>query len=71
MSISVSYTKVGVNLGDHAQDVINMIEVGPDETVESLVRRTIESRATWSESPYADYLTIRIVKPFSIEEGEF
>jgi hypothetical protein len=39
--IQITMTEPGVNMGDHAQDVVTAVEAKPDETVADLVERLL------------------------------
>lgn len=67
--ISVILTNVGVHMGDHAQDVVNVLDVDPDMTIGQLVESELTDPAPrWDTSvtgrvPKSDnYLTIRIAR---------
>lgn len=74
--IVVQKTRVGVNMGDHAQDITEAHEVAPGETVEHLVERLL-SRDVWKsldlrtvhEPDHESYLVIRIAVPADTDEG--
>ena len=40
-TVSILHTRVGVHMGDHAQDIVNAMRPDPGETVEQLIRRTL------------------------------
>lgn len=66
--INVLLTKQGVNMGDHAQDVTTIVVADPDETVRSLVERTLTQKVGFREhsSLHAQddwLLTIRAARP--------
>jgi hypothetical protein len=73
MRIGVSLTRVGVNMGDHAQDIITDHEVGEGETVESLVERLLYDDSWTYDTPakiaatrkpkHEWYLTVRVTEP--------
>jgi hypothetical protein len=60
--ISATYVEVGVNFGDHGQDVTTAVEVLPDDTVRDLMERVI-SRSKWSERKYANHIVLRFIQP--------
>lgn len=74
MRIAVQLTRTGVNMGDHAQDIITEHEVGEGETVEALVERLLYDDS-WSydrdnlgiasqRKPKHDwFLTVRVMEP--------
>lgn len=43
-NISAHLIEVGVNMGDHGQDVTRAVEVLPEETVEHMVERLLKPR---------------------------
>ena len=54
--------RVGVNMGDHTQDVVNAMRPAPGETVEQLIRRTLIT-PDWrgiAEVHSDHYVTIRV-----------
>lgn len=62
LALSVLLTKVGVNMGDHAQDVITAIDATPDQTIEELAAATLRDK-DWrgNVAIHEDwFLTIRI-----------
>lgn len=73
MRIGVSLTRVGVNMGDHAQDIITDHEVAEGETVESLVERLLYDDSWTYDTPgkiaaqrnpkHEWYLTVRVMEP--------
>ncbi len=64
IAVSVTHTRVLVNAGDHAQDVMTAVEVGYDETVTEVAERLLRTQGYRRFTPeYEDYLTIRLVKP--------
>lgn len=69
VSLSVLVTDEGVNYGDHAQDVVRAVEVNPDETVASMVRRLLGPRSSYDRT--TRHLTIRLVEPRKEEQQEF
>jgi hypothetical protein len=62
-------TKVGVNMGDHAQDVVRAVEVSPDETVQEMANRVLSVDKWVPQGPvgfdyqYDWYLIVRLVEP--------
>jgi hypothetical protein len=71
MNISVQRVKVGIHMGDHAQDVVTMHEVGDGETVEALASRLL-TRERWvskasgldPEEPMHEWhIIIRLTEP--------
>jgi hypothetical protein len=66
-TIQVTQTRVGVNFGDHGQDVTTGIEVDPDTTVADLVAHTLMKSGPWTsdgvQPDYEGYVTIRLAKP--------
>lgn len=75
--ISVILTSVGVNMGDHAQNIVNVLDVDPDMTIGQLVKAELTDPApSWGTSetervPKPDnYLTIRIARPFTTQKPE-
>jgi hypothetical protein len=73
VKIGVSLTRVGVNMGDHAQDIITHHEVGDGETVESVVERLLYDDSWTYDTPgkiaatrqpkHEWYLTVRVMEP--------
>lgn len=73
MKIAVQRVRTGVNMGDHAQDIITEHEVGDGETVEALVERLlydeswsydIPSKIASSRQPKHEwFLTVRVMEP--------
>jgi hypothetical protein len=72
--IGVSLTRVGVNMGDHAQDIITNHEVAEGETVESLVERLLYDDswtydrdnlgiASTRKPQHEWFLTVRVMEP--------
>lgn len=45
IQVSALVVEVGVNMGDHAQDVVRAVEVSRDETVGEVVDRLLTSDA--------------------------
>lgn len=67
--ISVTLTKVGVHMGDHAQDIVNVLDVDPNMTIAQLVETELTKPApAWHATvkgrrPEPDnYLVIRIAR---------
>ena len=59
---------VGVNMGDHAQDVIKSLSVPPATTVEELVRKHLVSNVLYNYSrQYDDFLIIRLNEPWDLK----
>jgi hypothetical protein len=73
MNISVQRVRVGVNMGDHAQDILTDHEVADGETVEALVERLlyddswsydIPAKIAATRKPKHEwYLTVRVSEP--------
>ena len=62
--ISVLLTHVGVNMGDHAQDITKAVEIRDDEKFGDAIRRLLQSDSIYLRRPqYEQYLTIRLVEP--------
>lgn len=61
--VQITVTEVGVNMGDHAQDVVQAFRIQPGETVESLVGRTLAISNGWRALNDGSYMTIRLVPP--------
>lgn len=67
LHINALLTRVGVNMGDHAQDVANAVALDPDMTVRELCEKHL-TKQTWvgmkepmRVEPDGDrYLTIRL-----------
>ena len=58
-----------VHMGDHAETITKAVEIGPNETVQALVERTLYKRGgytavgTYERTPDPDrYLVIRIAQ---------
>ena len=66
--IQITVTEVGVNMGDHAQDVTEAYRIEPGETVVSLVRRTLAGEG-WCALRTGSYMTIRLVRPENRKEA--
>ena len=73
MRIAVQLVRTGVNMGDHAQDIITEHEVGEGETVEALVERLLYDES-WSydipnkiasqrKPKHEWFLTVRVMEP--------
>lgn len=65
VQISVTHTRTGVNMGDHAQDVVRMLAVDPEDTIQSIVDRTL-NKPDWRGKPdpqFGDFIIIRVVEP--------
>lgn len=64
-AVSVMYTRTGRNMGDHAQDIVRMVEVDRDDTIGDLVDRTLDRERPnrWRDNPWDDFLVIRLVEP--------
>ena len=58
-NVNVILTEVGVNMGDHAQDVHTALEVSLDTTIQDLVETVLTSDH--------DYVTIRLARPIGGE----
>ena len=61
-NVNVILTEVGVNMGDHAQDVHTALEVSPGTTIQDLVETVLTS-----DHDYGNYLTIRLARPIGGE----
>jgi hypothetical protein len=61
-AISALSVEVGVNMGDHGQDVVKAIEVRDGETVRDLMDRAIP-RSKWTQRKYEHHLVLRFVEP--------
>lgn len=67
--VNVTLTRVGLNMGDHAQDVTEAVDVDPGMTVAELVALELMSHDLWakgSDTRKAEpdwYLTIRAARP--------
>lgn len=75
--ISVTLTNVGVNMGDHGQDVVNVLDVDPDMTIAHLVEAELtEPAPSWGTSAEErtlkpdNYLTIRVARPVTTPKPE-
>ncbi|MGP4995503.1 hypothetical protein [Glutamicibacter ardleyensis] len=75
--ISVTLTSVGVNMGDHAQNIVNVLDVDPAMTIGRLVEAELTDPApSWGANttervPKPDnYLTIRIARPLITPKPE-
>ena len=70
LAITVVKHSVGVNMGDHAQDVIKSLSVPPATTVEELVRKHLVSNVSYNYSKqYDDFLIIRLNEPWDCNES--
>lgn len=72
--ITATHTRVGVNMGDHGQDVTNGIDVTADTTLGELAALMVESRFVYSGpnktvARDGDYITIRLAQPLPEAEG--
>lgn len=70
-AIQAQHHRVGVNMGDHAETIVNAIEVLPDETVEALAQRVLDDQPYRGDRPYDDFIVVRIVKPAASEDRPF
>lgn len=61
-NVNVILTEVGVNMGDHAQDVHTALEVSPGTTIQDLVETVLTS-----DHDYDNYVTIRLARPIGGE----
>lgn len=75
--ISVTLTNVGVNMGDHGQDIVNHLDVDPDMTIGQLVEAELtEPAPSWGTSAGErtlkpdNYLTIRVARPVTNPKPE-
>lgn len=67
---AADHTRVGVNMGDHAQDVTNAIEVNRMTTLgelEDLLQRHHRFSGRLNEAAYDDFITLRLVRPIREE----
>ena len=64
--VSALHTRTAVNHGDHAQDVVTVVEVGSGETVQGLMNRLVFDPK--GDSSYEDYITLRVVRPLADTE---
>ena len=55
--------KVGVNMGDHGQDVAHTVEVRPEETLHDAARRLLDTGDRWSSTDYSWRLEVQLVEP--------
>lgn len=69
MLLSIDHIRVGQNMGDHAQDVVNSLELLPGETVFDLATRCFQPGEKWRYGSFDDFITIRRVRP--VVEPEF
>lgn len=60
--VSVRLIKVGVNMGDHGQDVAHTVEVLPEETLHDAARRLLNTGDRWT-SDYSWRLEVQLVEP--------
>ena len=60
--IAAMIHRVGVSFGDHAETVVRVVEVGPDETVRDLMERLM-SRGRFLRRDYDHFVTLRFVEP--------
>lgn len=70
MKINVTRTRQGVNMGDHAQDVTDALEVDPNMTVKEFVQFALTEMRGYpsTRQPMRDaYLTIRIANPVLLD----
>ena len=59
----VTLTRVGVNMGDHGQDVTTAHAIRQGESVAEMVDRLLVKQSPYSRIDYDHFLTIRLVKP--------
>lgn len=59
MNIVILHTRVGVNMGDHAQDVITAIDVDTSMSLDDIVDLL--------DLDGADYITVRVASPLDDE----
>lgn len=68
---AADHTRVGVSMGDHAQDVTNAIEVNRMTTLgeleDLLQRRHRFASGRVHEAAYDDFITLRLVRPIREE----
>ena len=69
VALSVLVTDEGVDYGDHAQDVVRAVEVDPEESVATMVRRLLGAKHQYDRT--TRHLTIRLVEPRKEEQQEF
>lgn len=62
--VNVILTEVGVNMGDHAQDVQTALEVSPETTIQDLVDTVLTNDHDYD---YGNYVTIRLARPIGGE----
>jgi hypothetical protein len=67
--VSIEFVKVGVNMGDHAQDVHNVLECDPNMTIGELALKVLGKRP-WHLRDYDSFILIRRVRPLN-EEGQY
>ena len=66
--VSALHVRVAVNCGDHAQDMLNVVEIAPDETVIDFAQRILGDIGHHrSLDRFEDRIEIRLVKPVSPE----
>jgi hypothetical protein len=68
---AADHTRVGVNMGDHAQDITNAIEVNRMTTLgelEDLLQRRHRFAGRLNEAAYDDFIILRLVRPIREEE---
>ena len=61
-AVSVRLVKVGVHMGDHAQDVVTTVEVRREETVVDAALRLMGGNR-WASPNYEWRLEVQLVEP--------
>ena len=62
-NVSVRLIKVGVNMGDHGQDVAYPVEISPEETLRDAAIRLIDTGDRWTRTDYSWRLEVQLVEP--------
>lgn len=55
--------KVGVYMGDHAQDVVTAVEVLPGETLHDAARRLLSNGDHWTGPDFSWRIEVQLVEP--------
>lgn len=63
MNVSAILVEVGVNMGDHGQDVYSAQEILPGETVEAFANRLLKPRYPGNGQHYTYRIELRIIQP--------
>ena len=61
--IAATLHKVATNLGDHAETIMQAVEVHEDETVGAMMQRLIPVGIKWRPRQYEHYVTLQFVLP--------